>query len=989
MIPWIRGSGGGEFTDGWFRKPIYEYSKVNPWFSLETRNRHLSVTLRHGHRDKWCNCNDIFGCPDDTQTVSSEWDVVTDDNGKYLFSRFYPKVEKIYPDRMNSIKNNEIVCMRFGMQGGSTCDISKHLDEGYKFIHPTTGLHGSSYGGGANLDREDNFFHSDVISLPARINWGRDITFENANVAKSTSLLEGDTIDSCDEGSRTVVDSDVNIVMCLKRDAIQCASFMGNDLSPTVSQRQASIITDCSNHRIYTTCAGLEDTTEFNNCFAREVVKCQELKLVDTRGVSFLTLGFHCSYAHEYCTGNQYFDLRNGECRTCESLYGGKQYELIKNSGVAVEMRCTGAYAGRTECKDTDPGKTLAILDPDNELDYFEELETTYSTCQECYREKRADEYVDEAISCKSVWKRGNDNVIGYALETTYNILITCVQGACEAGYYELCAATTSCLQCSCGSSCGEGIGAFTDVCVMDNNNICDGSHFENIGYNCTNRAEVASECPIGTSYDANSWQKKNADGNFPLQFVNYITDLIADMCFRCVHPAYQDIPVDDRGGIGEDEVRCPVGLYWPNCTEKGMQYPECTACSESPANSSWVSMNKNPKPTECDWECNENYYETNGKCARCDDGTCPVGFFRPHCSSGTSSQQGCEICPLFLNEDAKNECPDKYFIKICDGTGYCDRDDFQTDKLQCTSSCVECKKEANCTTNTDKWEICRTGSISDTGRCVNCAGGPTELDDNSDAFHAVENQGECDFVCSTGHYNNGQTCVACNTDVSDVCNCGDDCDGYTVFNCSSIGLYDPPTCLCNQGYAESNGDPDDNQVECEPCHSYMVAHPYPNPTCYYCPSGYSGATEFASFECIPCPVNTYRSRTMYGGCEQCDAGTDGLIGSNTCEEDCGTGMRAKLVPWDGYVRNYNTIGEDKNWTHWHGQPPIKCVVEGMSQDIQLCKTPGAYETIQWTSFGKPGDTSRGIRSISPTWACDTCSNGLAYSTNFDWTGAF
>ena len=143
-------SGTREFTTGWFRWPWYDYSEVKPWYYLETRNRLLSVTLRHGSRDKWCNCNEDsgWGCPADTQTFSSEWDVITDDDGIFLFSRFRSSKVTTRSDGVTGWEYEPIICMKFWNVGLSTCDISKHLDEGYKFIHPGTGFIGGDGDGG-------------------------------------------------------------------------------------------------------------------------------------------------------------------------------------------------------------------------------------------------------------------------------------------------------------------------------------------------------------------------------------------------------------------------------------------------------------------------------------------------------------------------------------------------------------------------------------------------------------------------------------------------------------------------------------------------------------------------------------------------------------------------------------------------------------------------------------------------------------------------
>ena len=212
-----------------------------------------------------------------TWATSTDWEVITDDDGKYLFSRYEswggregengPPPPGNYAPEDGEWTGHAIVCMKITQNFQSTCHISKKLEEGHKFQHPLQIFSGEDFFRSTHLEEDvfdsdfsDNFFHSDFISLPARYDRFRDIVFENAQVTSSTSLLEGDTIDSCDAGHRTVVDSQREIVMCLKRDAIQCASFMGDfeyNVYSTVYEQQTNMITDCSNHRIYTTCAGL------------------------------------------------------------------------------------------------------------------------------------------------------------------------------------------------------------------------------------------------------------------------------------------------------------------------------------------------------------------------------------------------------------------------------------------------------------------------------------------------------------------------------------------------------------------------------------------------------------------------------------------------------------------------------------------------------------------------------------------------------------
>jgi hypothetical protein len=121
-----------------------------------------------------------------------------------------------------------------------------------------------------------------------------------------------------------------------------------------------------------------------------------------------------------------------------------------------------------------------------------------------------------------------------------------------------------------------------------------------------------------------------------------------------------------------------------------------------------------------------------------------------------------------------------------------------------------------------------------------------------------------------------------------------------------------------------------------------------------------------------------------------CDSGTDGIKGATTCE-DCSTGLRAKLVEWEGYVRNYHVetdTTDEITWNYFKGIPPNLCMTQ--EQDgIQNCRFDGDVRSIQWKVGELDTATASTLTTIRPTWTCETCANGLAYSTNFDWVKSF
>jgi hypothetical protein len=640
-------------------------------------------------------------------------------------------------------------------------------------------------------------------------------------------------------------------------------------------------------------------------------------------------------------------------------------------------MECKGAYAGRRRC--TYPSY-LVIPGLDDKTP-GEKMETTDAICVSCLvLPLPLSHYIseEEGEICGSWWERDN----GYNLAGQPSETIECTEN-CDPGYFVECSASYTCAKCKCEHWCGSNgndvdgnyhSGKNKEFCFVDHAE-CTGMQFVNNGTTCTNFSTV--ECPIGQVYGARAYDHNATAGQ---EIYTNMADLFDEFCLPCQHP-----------GPGEDSYSphtdlCTPGEYWPGCTEKGlMEVPQCIAC-ESVDNSIW---DQHPG-AECFYSCEEDYYkDAEGLCIQCNRYECQTGEFRQKCGFNATEPLPCRTC-LISTEIGRvpthaNRCVDEYYKEECTGAGYCALSDLADN---CENSCKACNIGGDCNA-TQKFEICKTGSTTDTGECVMC---PYIGGDGVDENTFSEDGTVCTFECQQSYYLEYDTataayrCTECSDDTQEICMCGTECEGYTVESCGQRRRA-PPGCSCEPGYRFDDTTP---VVACHKCENFQVTTGGSQRLCLECPPGYTGDQEEGGTFCIPCPVDSYKNVEDSGGCLPCDSGTDGIKGATTCE-DCSTGLRAKLVEWEGYVRNYHVetdTTDEITWNYFKGIPPNLCMTQ--EQDgIQNCRFDGDVRSIQWKVGELDTATASTLTTIRPTWTCETCANGLAYSTNFDWVKSF
>jgi hypothetical protein len=85
----------------------------------------------------------------------------------------------------------------------------------------------------------------------------------------------------------------------------------------------------------------------------------------------------------------------------------------------------------------------------------------------------------------------------------------------------------------------------------------------------------------------------------------------------------------------------CNVGNYRSACS--GTQDGHCISCSNKPNFSSFVGSGNPFDADNCEFQCNQGYFLTNGSCQLCSTELCTVGEYRSPCNSRQDGQ--CVSC--------------------------------------------------------------------------------------------------------------------------------------------------------------------------------------------------------------------------------------------------------------------------------------------------------------------------------------------------------
>ena len=711
--------------------------------------------------------------------------------------------------------------------------------------------------------------------------------------------------------------------------------------------------TSCSDYDILLRCT-LHEGASFKECVLSEVGYCQNQKQVSGNNAYWDNEGklatAACFPTSDHCPSSHYFDMSDLKCkpvRHCGKFNTGTPYDLSYND---PDFMNGNSYAGRCTCE------TNIQITPGVFISYFlnanDKTETQCILCSAC----GSNQYVNQ--TCFSEWQMVDTSTVRKPMLVSVDTVCESCDDACPVGQYSVCEANRVCLDCHCEGGCGARF------CLV-NDTVCDGTRHENLGAICTTYESVL--CPVGT-YANTEFQ---ASG-----LVHSVATLKTDMCISCL----EDAPV------------CQTGYMWPGCQEEGLTInTPCMSCPTLPDNAYFVETDSSHY---CKWVCLEDFYRVtdstpaNGTCVSCRDITCPAGFFQITCPEGSNSLTRPLCYPCTVSTES---CADNYYRHQCDGHGY------GTDTSDCTP-CRDPLEVADSCEVDEFFKPCTGAPWFDASRCEQC--------DVINAIPAgaisIGGDVDCDFACKPGYFHKQNGCAECKTSVQHCSGCSQldtplDCeDAYMIGNCSSYAKDADVDCFCRPGFGKSA------LGACTACHSFHISKggligDEDEVPCVECPRGYSGATEHGSSECVPCPVNTYHpSPSMEQsdnqiapppGCLLCDTGTGGLLGSTKCQS-CQNGQMAVLQPWEGFVKTYPAYAlAEPEWVAWTGPLPNQCVLrnERTDQLETLCPSPGDLRGIRWCL--EATDTASGgfdINSITPTFGCDSCPGGFAYSTNFD-----
>jgi hypothetical protein len=746
-----------------------------------------------------------------------------------------------------------------------------------------------------------------------------------------------------------------------------------------------AIVSGCTDYDIARRCVNSALSTM--QCVQQEKQYCQAFKVRRYQSTSAATENLQnpCIEVDKICTvGNTYWHIASGKCQSCDSN------DLNHQTGFLSGHQCLAAYPGKRSC-----------VDQGYETGYFQTQDTTTvqtsngiqcTKCSTCL----IGQY--QTTPCASEYIYANNKPPYMRLLSQQTGCADCT-GICLLGEYRDCikgasssldGIPTTCTPCNCEATPDRNAcNRETQYCSLDTTQ-CNGRTNVTTGGSCEDRNKVT--CPI-------NWYMQQLTAPAPLRTLlsHDSTDVL---CSPCIHPNAS------TGGI------CPKNYEWPFCKQKGQHYPlgPCQQCSIEDQRQIMDEIDV-PGAHECKWHCPKDYFKEDGKCKPCDDSYCPEGQARAVCPEGMLGPNGCVDCDNSLCEQGKT------YLTKCSGRGHFGLGG--TPAYQTANECVACEETGVCDGGTF-WQPCagdtREPQVADPGECVACATDSNQAPAHSSWVSCTDTfrcDNDCAFYCHTGYYfaprQDAFTQPGCNVceDRPTACNCvGAACDAYFVEECDTSHRTSPPACTCAAGYQPDLHHTD--SLRCIACDDYLYSR-VSSDGCHSCPFGHTGHAEFASSGCIPCELNTYRpskiakSSTSTSTCIHCPAGTDGLAGSQVCQECGSTGMKAILRPWSWYVFNYKSsttcyrqsdlMRQGGCWMKWDGIIPTTCDVAGTNTTVQICSADSDVESIRW---GVDPPNAEGwvvanstVEYLIPKFTCGWCDGGLAYSGTFNYADAF
>ncbi|MES1902816.1 MAG: hypothetical protein MHPSP_001972, partial [Paramarteilia canceri] len=243
----------------------------------------------------------------------------------------------------------------------------------------------------------------------------------------------------------------------------------------------------------------------------------------------------------------------------------------------------------------------------------------------------------------------------------------------------------------------------------------------------------------------------------------------------------------------------------------------------------------------------------------------CPVNTYKSEIGNSE-----CQSCPS--NSQNINEGSDSLETCLCNA-GFTFSNKYST--------CMPCQR------NTFKSEI---GNYE----CQSCPSNSQNINEGSDSLETC--------LCNAGFTfsNKYSTCMPCqrNTFKSEIGN-------YECQSCPSNsqnineGSDSLETCLCNAGFTFSN-----KYSTCMPCQRNTFKSEIGNYECQSCPSNSQNINEgsdslesclcntgftfsYKNSTCIPCPINTYKSKIGNSECHSCPPNSQNINEGSDSIDDC------------------------------------------------------------------------------------------------------
>jgi hypothetical protein len=931
-----------------------------------------------------CNFNEIFICPFLKGQLQKKWmNIKTDDFQSEFYRPSQISTWNVKTTTRFIFTKNEFVQMDVLTGGGwnSNCECIHEFFEKSCETHYDVFETISQRGSTRSWRRPDDVVHIACIRVklitaatcdltPFRTSAGHLQSRSEANEDKisqdvhlpaligQVGLIEGATgyevsknfdqrvqINGCKAGFASIERPPIGTV-CRKANLQKCnTNFM-------VSCRFKSIADQC--HEVFFTNIAARD-----KCIDDKQKICQEYRVLDMANLNEDI----CQHTQKVCDllglVNHYYDLDTLTCLPCgTSMIDGT---IVKFA------RCEGANEGFQECRREEHYEKLTNVG------------TTHGCNKVCAGGACTATQYPTSLCGTTLAVAGGE----WYLRNDPQICRDCTNNCVERQFATCGGPVTTdknklstCEACFCTQMCNEG-----EYCFM-NPDDCKGD-----GPNGRSECRITNDVVCNVAYYNRGLTTRRYDSSktYPYWTIEEVMD---DTCVLCV------------------VKQCNYDQFFPQCLTVGvMGQPECQSCTNKPENSEYTSDSlwdsykeqqddRSLVRPECMWSCNSGYVRMQDQCVACNTlPSCEPGF-KMQCVQEAFSENN-QKCLECFDENFQPFCAVldsvRFFMQQCTqppGTLYDPANAQSRDDAMFMNLCKPCATidESSCTETQFFSQCDHRDANRDNSGCVDCV---TLLPENAIAKDVEDNRDGivCDWGCTSDYYrkNDGNVCTPCSQSLEASCFCsGDSCTGLTLVGCNDDFSVSDRVCECLPGYNMNS------LGRCIICTNNKFS-PGGLSLCSPCPQGHMSNTEVGGTFCVPCPANTYKSNAV---CRLCDTGTDGVIGSNVCSVCLREGERAFADIWTGRIKLYGiTVGLvateiSDGFIAWSGMIPMTCDGGGTNGTFSICKNNDASSIVTRVMLGTRL-YEQTHQTMSPSYTCQVCPSGLAYSTNFDFASAY